>query len=139
MYGRVRMGGTIGWGVAAPIAGVVIGRYGLPWAFWSYAILMFIGFIVSQKFVFNPVKQETSYKNGLQALLSNKRFVLFSFHHFVCGMAFMSINSYLLAYMEQLGINKTLMGLALGIATLSNFHCSFSQTNCLLDSSLMGC
>jgi PPP family 3-phenylpropionic acid transporter len=131
MYGRVRMGGTIGWGVAAPIAGVVIGRYGLTWAFWSYAALMFIGFIVSQKFVFNPVKQETSYKNGLRALLSNKRFVLFLFTAFVCGMAFMSINSYLFAYMEQLGISKTLMGIALGIATLSELPLLFFSNQLL--------
>lgn len=119
MYGRVRVGGTIGWGVAAPIAGVLIGRYGLPWAFWSYSTLMFIGFIVSQKFVFNQAKRESSFKHGLRALLSNQRLILFLFTAFVCGMAFTSINAYLFAYMEQLGISKILMGFALSIATLS--------------------
>jgi PPP family 3-phenylpropionic acid transporter len=125
MYGRIRVGGTIGWGVAAPIAGVLIGRYGLNWAFWSYAIVMFIGFIVSQKFVFNPVKQESSFKHGLRALLSNRRLILFLFTAFICGMALTSINVYLFAYMEQLEISKTLMGIALGIATVSELPMFF--------------
>lgn len=132
MYGRVRVGGTIGWGVAAPIAGVLIGRYGLSWAFWSYATLMCIGFLVSQKFVFNPVKQDTSYKNGLRALLSNKRLILFLFTAFICGMAFTSINLYLFAYMEQLGISKTLMGVALGLATLSELPVLFFSDQLLV-------
>ncbi len=29
-YGRIRLGGTIGWGVFAPIAGIIVQRYGLP-------------------------------------------------------------------------------------------------------------
>lgn len=125
MYGRVRVGGTIGWGLMAPVAGIIIGRYGLDWAFWSYAALMFSGFIVSQKFIFRPVRQDTSYKNGLSALFSNKKLVLFLFAAFVCGMAFTSINSYLFAYMEQLGISKTLMGISLGLATVSELPVLF--------------
>jgi PPP family 3-phenylpropionic acid transporter len=125
MYGRVRLGGTIGWGMAAPIAGVLIGRYGLYWVFWSYAALMFVGFIVSQKFVFSPVKQDKSFKHGLRALFSNERLILFLVTTFACGMAFMSINLYLFAYMEQLEISKTLMGAALGIATVSELPVLF--------------
>lgn len=125
MYGRVRVGGTFGWGIAAPIAGILTSRLGLNWAFWSYAFLMFLGFLVSQKFVFNPIKQDTSYRNGLRTLFSNKRLILFLITTLICGIAFTSINLYLFAYMDELGISKSLMGTALGIATISELPVLF--------------
>lgn len=39
-YGRIRLWGTVGYGVVAPFAGELIGRLGIKWAFWGYAILM---------------------------------------------------------------------------------------------------
>ena len=115
MYGRVRVGGTIGWGVIAPIAGLVIAKYGLNWAFWLYAVILFIGFLVSQRFLYSEVKQQVSIKHGMSELFSNRRMVLFLATAFVTGMALMSINSFLGAYMGGLGIEKSLFGFALAI------------------------
>jgi PPP family 3-phenylpropionic acid transporter len=125
MYGRVRVGGTIGWGVVASIAGIVIEKHGLNFAFWFYAALMFIGFLVSRKFVFNRVKQDVSIKHGMRALFSNRRFVLFLATAFVCGMAFMSINAYLAAYLAEYGIGESVMGYALGIASVAELPALF--------------
>jgi len=125
MYGRVRMGGTIGYGVVAAIAGVVIEKYGLNLAFWVYAALMFIGFLVSQKFEFNHVKQDVSIKHGIRQLFSNRRLVLFLAAAFVCGMAFMSINAYLSAYMAEYGIGESINGVALGIAAIAELPVLF--------------
>src|SRR5574341_440949 len=77
MYGRVRVGGTVGWGVIAPLSGIVIERYGLHWAFWSYTSLMFSGFLVSQRFVFSHARQAVSLRHGLRELFSNRRLILF--------------------------------------------------------------
>lgn len=118
MYGRVRAGGTIGWGVIAPVAGIMIAKYGLNWAFWLYAVILFIGFLVSQRFLYSEVKQQVSIKNGMRELFSNRRMVLFLATAFVTGMALMSINSFLGAYMGGLGIEKSLLGFALAIPIL---------------------
>lgn len=118
MYGRVRAGGTIGWGVIAPIAGLMIAKYGLNWAFWLYAVILFIGFLVSQRFLYSEVKQQVSIKHGMRELFSNRRMVLFLVTAFVTGMALMSINSFLGAYMGGLGIEKSLLGFALAIPIL---------------------
>jgi PPP family 3-phenylpropionic acid transporter len=125
MYGRVRVGGTIGWGVLAPIAGLMIEKYGLPFAFWSYAALLFIGFLISQRFVFSEVKQQVSIKHGMRELLSNPHMVLFLITAFVTGMALMSINTYLAAYMAELGIKRSLLGFALAIATVAELPTLF--------------
>ena len=125
MYGRVRVGGTIGWGAIAPLAGLVIEKYGLNWGFWSYAVLMFIGFWVSQRFVFSHARQTVSLRHGLRELFSNRRLVLFLATTFVCGMALMSINAYLGAYMAELGIKKSAIGFALGLATVSELPMLF--------------
>src|SRR5436190_479351 len=39
-YGRVRLGGTIGWGIMAYVAGILIDRNGIVWAFWIFAVGM---------------------------------------------------------------------------------------------------
>jgi tetratricopeptide (TPR) repeat protein len=42
MYGRIRLGGTLGWGLFAPIAGALVLKYGLNIAFWVFAGIMFL-------------------------------------------------------------------------------------------------
>lgn len=125
MYGRVRVGGTIGWGIAASFAGIMIEKYGLNWAFWLYAAGMFIALLISRKFTFHHVKQEVSIKHGMRELFSNRRLVLFLCVTFVCGMALTSINTYFSAYMAQLGFGKSIMGVALTIPTVAEVPALF--------------
>ena len=132
MYGRVRVGGAVGWGAIAPLAGIFIEKYGLHWAFWSYAVLMFIGFLVSQRFVFSVAAQVVSLRHGLRELFSNRHLVLFLATAFVCGMALMSINAYLGAYMTELGLKKSAIGFALGLATISELPMLFFADRLLI-------
>ncbi len=125
MYGRVRLGGTIGWGIVATVAGIAIEKYGLDLAFWLYAALMFAAFLVSRKFVFHHVKQEMSLKRGMRELFSNQRFMLFLVIAFVCGMALTSINMYFSAYVAELGIGEAITGIALSIGTLAELPALF--------------
>ena len=125
LYGRVRVGGTIGWGVAGSIAGIAVEKYGLNLTFGLFAVLLFIGFLFSQQFTFDHVKHNVSITHGLRELFSNQRLVLFLATAFVCGMAFMSINAYLSAYMAEYGIGESVLGYALGIATLAELPMLF--------------
>lgn len=125
MYGRVRLGGTIGWGLVVSIAGIVIEKQGLAWAFWLYAVLMFTAFLLSRKFEFAYVKQEISIKHGMRELFSNRRLILFLSIAFVCGMALTSINTFFSAYMADLGYGESLMGYALAIGTIAELPVLF--------------
>jgi PPP family 3-phenylpropionic acid transporter len=86
---------------------------------------MFIGFLVSQRFVFSVAAQVVSLRHGLRELFSNRQLVLFLATTFVCGMALMSINAYLGAYMAELGMKKSAIGFALGLATISELPMLF--------------
>ena len=124
-YGRVRLGGTFGWGIAALVAGMAIQAYDLKLAFWGYAALMVLALLVCQRFVFSRAAAGASLRGGVRTLMANRRWVLFLALAFVGGMGFASVNTYLFAYMQELNASKTTMGLALTISTLSELPVLF--------------
>jgi PPP family 3-phenylpropionic acid transporter len=125
MYGRVRLGGTIGWGLMAPLASLIIQAYGLRWSFWGYAIIMVLVFIVSQRFTFGKKVENISFGRNMRPLLADRKWVIFLSLAFVGGVALASINAYMFPYMEQLGISRSTMGIALTISTLGELPILF--------------
>ncbi len=125
MYGRIRLGGTIGWGLFAPIAGAIVQNYGLKLAFWSFSAIMFVNFFVSQGFVHGSREESTSKPGGIRFLLTNRRWINFLFIAFLGGLGTFAVNAYLFSYMAELGTNETTMGFALTIATLTEIPIFF--------------
>lgn len=132
LYGRVRMGGTLGWGLIAPLAAIVIEKNGLPWAFWICALFLFIALLISQNFFYTEHKEQSSFRNGVRALFANRQLVLFLFMAFICGTAFATVNNYLFAYMSQLQISESNMGYALAIATIAEVPVLFFADRLLI-------
>jgi PPP family 3-phenylpropionic acid transporter len=118
LYGRLRMGGTIGFGLMAPLAGLLVEDHGLRLAFWTASVLLSLALLVSQRFVFSRAAPGHAVHGRLRVLLTNRRWVLFLAMAFACGVGFASINSYLYPTMRQMGASESTMGLALTIATL---------------------
>jgi MFS transporter, PPP family, 3-phenylpropionic acid transporter len=119
MYGRVRMGGTIGFGVAAFLAGVLVQNYGLRLAFWGGGSLMLLALLTSQKLTHNPQTVQESTREGLHTMLANRRWMLFLMLAFSGGVAMAGTNTYLFPFLKELGANETTMGLAMTIGTIS--------------------
>ncbi len=124
-YGRIRLGGTIGWGVFAPIAGAVVQRYGLNAGFWSFSVIMLVNLLISQKFVHGSHEQIESNHGGIRTLLTNRRWVNFLFLAFLGGVGSFSVASYLFPYMAELGANESTMGIASSIATVTEVFIFF--------------
>jgi PPP family 3-phenylpropionic acid transporter len=127
-YGRVRMGGTFGWAMAAPLAGLLVENNGLQMAFWGYAAFMALALVVGQRLTFDsrsPADAPSPARGGVQTLLRNRRWALFLAMSFACGVGFASVNTYLFAYMQELGASAGTMGLALTLATLSELPVLF--------------
>lgn len=125
MYGRIRMGGTIGWGLFAPIAGAVVESYGLRLGFLMFSFIMFLNFFVSQQFRFNKAEEHESRNGGIRTLLANRQWIFFLILSFLGGVGTFSAVSYLFPYMAELGANESQMGLALTISTLTELPVFF--------------
>ena len=124
-YGRIRAWGTIGYGVIAPFASTLIGRLGLQWAFWGYAILMLCGLLVIIRVPFHQSHSTGSFGGGMRLLFANRAWMLFLAMVFIAGIGMATINNYLFLYLQDLGASKTLMGIALTISTISEIPAMF--------------
>jgi PPP family 3-phenylpropionic acid transporter len=118
-YGKLRLWGAIGWGVAAPVVGWLIERSDLSWAFFGYMILMSAGLLVAWKLNVSQASIGTKFWDGVRSLLSNPSWSLFLFTVFVFGIGSAVIQNFLFLYMNDLEASKTLMGLSLMFATIS--------------------
>jgi PPP family 3-phenylpropionic acid transporter len=125
MYGRIRLGGTIGFGLFAPIAGSIVQNNGLKVAFWLFSAIMLLNVLVSQKFVFSSTEEHETKSGGIRQLITDRRWVVFLLFAFLGGVGVFSVVSYLYPYMAELGATETTMGTALTIATLTEFPIFF--------------
>ena len=125
MYGRVRLGGTVGFGISAFAAGLFVQYYGLRFAFWGCAALFFLSLIFSQKLVYGQSETDSPTIGRARALLTNPRWVLFLVAAFAGGMGMAAYNNYLFPYMMELGASETTMGLALTVGMVSEIPVLF--------------
>lgn len=125
MYGRVRLGGTIGFGIAASVSGVLVQKCGLKSAFWECAALMLLGFVVSQKLIYSPLQANNLAKGRVRMLLKNPRWLLFLIVSLAGGAALTALNSYFFPYMKELGASESTMGFAFTVGTFSEIPVLF--------------
>jgi len=116
-YGSLRSGGTIGWGIFAPIAGLVVARYGMRYNFSIYAAGLFLALLASQQMHFHARKAEGSFWSGMRALFTNRKWVIFLFVVFIGGTGNSIISSYLFVYLQKIGTEPAWMGWAVTIST----------------------
>ncbi|MBK8780751.1 MAG: MFS transporter [Anaerolineales bacterium] len=126
MYGRVRLGGTFGWGIFAPIAGVLVQHYGLGIGFWMFTAIMVINLMVSQKFDYGQSQPEQASNNGgIWLLLQDKKWIFFLAAAFLSGVGTFSVASYLYPYMAEMGATETQMGITSLLGTLTELPIFF--------------
>lgn len=119
MYGRIRLGGTIGYGISASVAGALVQNLGLKVAFWGGAALIFMACFVSQRLVHSTVKAGHLTVAEVRALLTNRRWLVFLTLGFAAGLTLAVNNNYFFPFMKELGAAESTMGLALTIGTIS--------------------
>ena len=126
LYGRIRLGGTAGFGIFAIVAGSLVENFGLKIAFWSAASLFFIAFLANQKLVYGAEESKLPADRGRASeLLQNPHFLLFLLIGFSGGISFATLNNFLFPYMKELGARESVMGLALTIGTISEIPVLF--------------
>ena len=131
LYGRVRMGGTIGWGVTALLAGYIIQTYGTRWVFWGYGLIMVIVFFVSQKLMYPARLEKESFIGNLRGVFINRQWIVFLLLAFIAGVGLTTINSFLSPYLNELGISQSFMGIALLISIIGELPVMFFSNRLL--------
>ena len=125
-YGRLRMGGTLGWGIFAPLVGITIDRWGIQWIFLIYAAGLFLALILGLFFRYSPSPAvREPYFKGIKVLLSKPEWVFFLQMAFIGGVGLTIINTYQPLYLETLGINNSIIGFSQLVTTISEIPILF--------------
>jgi PPP family 3-phenylpropionic acid transporter len=124
-YGKQRLWGSAGWGLAAPVAGLLVEDSGLRWAFYVCFFILLILFVVSFRLRISQARLNRNFWSGLRLLLANKQWFLFLSVVFTGGASLAIIHSYLFLYLNDLGASAVIMGLALTISTISELLVMF--------------
>jgi len=126
LFSRIRLGGTLGFSIAASVGGTIVEKHGIKIAFWTAAAIFFVAFLVSLKFVHGIKDRSKQEREGrVIDLLKNPHFLLFLLLGFTGALANTTINTYLFAYMKSLGARESIMGLALTIGTITEWPVLF--------------
>ena len=126
LFGRIRLGGTIGFSIAAAVAGTLVENRGFRVAFWGAAVMYLIAFFINQQLVYSEEGEEKSLEKGpMRELLSNPQFLILLLIGFAGGISFSSNNTYLFPYLEELGAEESMMGFALTIGTVAEIPVLF--------------
>lgn len=101
-YGRIRLWGTIGWGVGALLFGALLNQFGLVWMFWIYSFLMLINLFIVRHLEFDKNAETKSFFVGIKALLSSPRWLLFFLMVFLSAIGLSAHGSYLSLLLDSL-------------------------------------
>ena len=118
-YGRLRLWGGVGWGVAAPIVGGLVEKFGHQWSFYGYIFIMFFGLLISIKLPIRHVSIGRAFWRGFHLLMGNRQWLTFLLIIFASSVGSSVVHNFLFLYMKSLGASTTLMGAALTVATIS--------------------
>ena len=129
-YGRLRLWGAVGWGLAAPIVGWLIERDSASWSFWAYAALMGLGLLIALR-VPETGRADAAPKTNRQISLASPRWLLFLSIAFAGGVSLSMISNYLFLFLRQLGADELSLGLTLTVATLSELPVLFFSNRLL--------
>lgn len=124
-YGKQRLWGAVGWGLSAPLAGWLTQRLGLEWAFYGYLVLMAGGLFVALRLPVGSGRTVRGFGFGLRSLLSDWPWLVFLTASFISGMSLAVSGNFLYLYLHELGGSRTLIGLSLSFATLSELPVMF--------------
>ena len=118
-YGRIRLWGAIGWGISAPLVGLLIDRSTLQIVFPVYGALMIVTLLAALLLPVNGMHGGVNVKAGLRAMAGDSRWIMFLVIVLAGGMGGAFTHHYLFIYMSSIGASGLLRGLALAAATVS--------------------
>ncbi len=118
-YGRIRLWGALGWGAVGTIGGLLVDWAGLGASFFSYFFFMLLLLATAIRM---PVVEQSigsRFWQGARSLFADRQWTVLLVTIFCSGVAMSITNHFLFLYVDTLGGSRTLMGLSLTAATIS--------------------
>ncbi len=124
-YGKQRLWGSIGWGIGAVVMGAVTERYGLGWAFYGCLLIMSLNLFGATRLRVSHAKIGGNFWGNLRFFVTSGPWLVFLLTIFINGLGMSFTNNFLFLYINSLHASKTLMGLTLFVASLSELPAFF--------------
>ncbi len=118
-YGKLRIWGAVGFGLAAWGAGYLAEKWGISTVFIVYMVGMALTALLARKFPAPPPIQPDSFLPGLRQMVRDRRWLGFLTAIFIVGVGFSILNNYFVIYLTDLGAGETLFGLSVAAAGVS--------------------
>lgn len=125
LYGRQRVWGSIGWGISAAAAGLLVDRFGQGVSFYIYIFFFIILAFISTKFRMSSGAIRLPFWQGMRALVGNRALIIFLVTTLFASMGSAIVNNYVFIYLKDLGASGALLGISLTVATLSEMPVFF--------------
>ena len=135
-YGRLRLWGAIGFGIASLIAGVAVDRLGLGWSFGAFGVLLAATVVVAFGLAWRDVADDRDAErlavapraargSGLFRDFANVRWFALLAAGFLGGAALPTATTFFFLYLTERGAATGLIGVALAVATVSEIPVMF--------------
>lgn len=105
--GKQRVWGAVGWGVAAPVAGLLIDGNGLDWAFYVYLLLMLGCLVVATRLPVDHTSIGRHFWRGVRVLTTNRQWNAFLLTVMVGFLAMAFEMNFLFLYLDEVGASTT--------------------------------
>ena len=125
LYGRQRVWGAIGWGIAAAVAGALVDRFGLVVSFYAFLLLFAIALFFSTRLKVSVNAIGQPFWQGVKRMANNRPLMIFLVSVLFASIGSGIVYNYIFLYLADLGASTTLMGLSLTVATLSEIPVFF--------------
>jgi PPP family 3-phenylpropionic acid transporter len=124
-YGRLRLWGAVGWGLVGPVVGVLVQRYSLSWAFYGYYVMFGAALLIAFRMPIHAGKLRTSFWSGFGELARNRGWLFFLGTMFLYTAGRAALETFLFLHLESIGVTRSLMGLSLAVASVSELPVYF--------------
>ncbi|WP_269411420.1 MFS transporter [Lentibacillus daqui] len=111
-FGSIRMWGSIGFAVSSLIVGKVLTSIGVAYMIWPYLLFGTMALIAAFRLTDVKVEADPIQLKDIKQILQNKPFFIFLFIVMFISISHRANDSFIGLYIEQLGGNETIIGLA---------------------------
>lgn len=118
-FGSIRMWGSIGFAISSLIVGKVLSTVGIEYMIWPYLFFGTLALIVALSLTDVKVDSDPIQLKDVKQIIQNKPFFIFLFIVLFISISHRANDSFIGLYMEQLGGDESLIGMAwfVGVAS----------------------